>query len=568
MNPVILYYQLCFTLSLLLTLVYTYQWRRTAGSNFMLLFAMIPVANMGYLFQALATNLEEALLATKVNYIGGCFFQLFMLLGSIYLCHFSMSPAFKTFLFALSAFVYIHVCMAGWSDSFYRSISFSIEDGVAVLTKEYGPMHTVFYIVILGYVIANFAILLYSAKYKPEVSVKNLWLLFFLNFTTVTVFFLGREISRTVETVAAAYVVVQFVCLLIINDLRLYNITAGVAETLLEQGSDALITFDLRGNYLVSNATAKVLIPELKMARTDEPLHTDEPALATLNEWVEKFKENEIFSVHSFDREDKNYELQLNYLEENGKHLGICMVINDVTKEKRYIDLINNYNANLQTEVEKKTSRIMRMQENLILSMATMVESRDNSTGGHSFRTSEVVQIIVEKMLEAGDPRATAGFATIMKKAAALHDLGKIGVDDEVLRKPGKFTPEEYEKMKKHAAFGADIVGRVLEDSADEDFRRIAVNVAHYHHERMDGSGYPEGLKGEKIPIEARLMAIADVYDALVSKRCYKEAMSFEEAFNIIEEGMGTQFDASLNPYFVAAREDLENYYAVVNAVL
>ena len=142
-----------------------------------------------------------------------------------------------------------------------------------------------------------------------------------------------------------------------------------------------------------------------------------------------------------------------------------------------------------------------------------------------------------------------------------MHDLGKIAVDDAILRKPGRFTPEEFEAMKKHAPEGARIVHKILEVIDDEEFKQIAENVAHYHHERMDGSGYPDGLKGEQIPIEARIMAIADVYDALVSKRVYKDKMSYKEADRIIMEGMGRQFDKKLEPFYMAAREKLEAYY-------
>jgi HD-GYP domain-containing protein (c-di-GMP phosphodiesterase class II) len=147
-----------------------------------------------------------------------------------------------------------------------------------------------------------------------------------------------------------------------------------------------------------------------------------------------------------------------------------------------------------------------------------------------------------------------------------MHDLGKIAVDDAVLRKPGRFTPEEFEIMKTHAAEGARIVHEILRDTDDDAFRRLAENVAHYHHERMDGSGYPEGLKGEEIPVEARIMAIADVYDALVSKRVYKDAMSFEKADRIILEGMGTQFDKDLEKYYIIARPHLEAYYSSLDA--
>ena len=148
-----------------------------------------------------------------------------------------------------------------------------------------------------------------------------------------------------------------------------------------------------------------------------------------------------------------------------------------------------------------------------------------------------------------------------MIKAAPMHDIGKITIDDAILRKPGNFTPEELAKMREHSAAGAKILHERLADLGDPEFATIAENVAHYHHEHMDGTGYPEGLKGEEIPLEARIMAIADVYDALVSKRYYKEGMSFEDADRIIMEGMGTQFDKKLEPFYVAARPKLEAYY-------
>ena len=202
------------------------------------------------------------------------------------------------------------------------------------------------------------------------------------------------------------------------------------------------------------------------------------------------------------------------------------------------------------------------MHDNLIMSMATMVESRDNSTGGHIRRTSEGVRILLETAQETGVLSLEKDFVRNLIKAAPMHDLGKIAVPDQILRKPGRFEPEEFEIMKTHAAEGGRIVHEILKGTDDDDFHRLAENVANYHHERWDGSGYPQKLKGEEIPLEARIMAVADVYDALVSKRVYKEKMSFEKADAIIREGMGSQFDPALEPVYLAARPRLEAYYA------
>lgn len=226
-------------------------------------------------------------------------------------------------------------------------------------------------------------------------------------------------------------------------------------------------------------------------------------------------------------------------------------------------DIQKKYNEDLKKEVAAKTAHVVALHNQLIVGIATMVESRDNTTGGHIRRTSTGVRILVEEMKRGENALGLSdGFCEKLIEAAPMHDLGKITVEDAILCKPGRYTPEEFNKMKTHAAEGARIIHDILKDSDDDEFRRIAENVAHYHHERVDGSGYPDGLKGDEIPLEARIMAIADVYDALVSKRQYKECYSFDEANRIILDEMGTHFDKELQKYYVAARPRLEAFYS------
>ncbi|MGN0642030.1 MAG: HD domain-containing phosphohydrolase [Huintestinicola sp.] len=217
----------------------------------------------------------------------------------------------------------------------------------------------------------------------------------------------------------------------------------------------------------------------------------------------------------------------------------------------------------LSGQLEARTMHIKYIQEMMVMGMATMVESRDLSTGGHIKRTSMVMKIFAEKLSKEQDIM-TKSFLDMVIRAAPMHDLGKISVDDRVLRKQGKFTPEEYAEMKKHSAEGARIVSQILEGVEEENFVKIAANVAHYHHEKWDGSGYPDGLSGEEIPIEARIMALADVFDALVSKRCYKEAYSYDTAFSIIDSSIGTHFDPQLGRIFLKCRPELEALYNMV----
>ena len=244
------------------------------------------------------------------------------------------------------------------------------------------------------------------------------------------------------------------------------------------------------------------------------------------------------------------------------KHIGYLFELRDDTEQQNYIKGINSYNKELSRLVGEKTRQVTDMQDSIIKGMAIMVESRDNSTGGHILRTSDCIQIFTDELLKHNEiPQINSEFCKNLVKAAPMHDLGKIAVDDSILRKPGRFTPEEYEQMKTHAQKGAVIVKEVLSESTDKDFERIAVNVAHYHHEKWNGEGYPEHLRGEEIPLEARIMALADVFDALVSPRCYKSAMSFDEAFELITQDLGKHFDPVIGKLFILCRPQIEEYY-------
>lgn len=209
------------------------------------------------------------------------------------------------------------------------------------------------------------------------------------------------------------------------------------------------------------------------------------------------------------------------------------------------------------TQVHNQKNQIVQMQQNIIYSFATMVENRDNNTGGHIRRTAEYVTAIAEKLREK--PKyaeiITNDYLVMLTQSAPLHDIGKITISDLILNKAGKLTDEEYEKMKTHTTAGREIIASALLGIEDGGYLAMASELAAYHHERYDGKGYPEKISGEQIPLCARIMAVADVFDALVSKRSYKEAFTFEKAVDIIKEGSGSQFDPDIVDAFLACEE-------------
>ena len=199
-----------------------------------------------------------------------------------------------------------------------------------------------------------------------------------------------------------------------------------------------------------------------------------------------------------------------------------------------------------------------------VMSFANLIENRDNNTGGHIKRTSRYVEIIAYELLRKGhhSETLTKDYVTNLLKAAPMHDIGKISVPDAVLRKPGRLTDEEFAQMKKHAENGGDIIRETFRNLGDEDFRRMAFEVARYHHEKWNGRGYPDGLEQKEIPLCARIMAVADVFDAVSEKRCYRDAMPLEQCFEIIRQGSGQDFDPLIAEIFLESREKVEKVHA------
>ncbi|WP_236212178.1 HD-GYP domain-containing protein [Metapseudomonas otitidis] len=216
-------------------------------------------------------------------------------------------------------------------------------------------------------------------------------------------------------------------------------------------------------------------------------------------------------------------------------------------------DLLYNQNAYLEQEVERRTRENELIQNITIHSLASLAETRDNETGNHILRTQYYVKLLAEELSD--HPRfqdeLTPKTIELLFKSAPLHDIGKVGVPDRILLKPGKLEPEEFAQMKNHPVLGKEAIVHAEEALGVEvEFLRLAKEIACYHHEKWDGSGYPHGLAGDDIPLSARLMALADVYDALISKRCYKAALPHDEVVPIILAGRGNHFDPDITDAF------------------
>lgn len=304
-------------------------------------------------------------------------------------------------------------------------------------------------------------------------------------------------------------------------------------------------------------------LPFLKDQRVDAPLDPQNPEVDVLMKLVNDFKQGKASSAE-FMAGDMICKCDISYfaVRKNGKKQGFLIDIRDATEETHNLEILTNYNDMLNEEVAQKTNHIGDIQRKIVLGMADMIENRDNNTGGHVKRTSDIISIIVDEINRQNQIELDEQLAVDIVRAAPTHDLGKLQIDSNILCKPGRLTDEEFATMKSHATISGEMVMILLDGVEEEHFVTTSFNIARYHHERWDGKGYPEGLVGSMIPLEARIMAVADVYDALVSKRCYKEPMSFEEAASIMCKNMGSQFDPSMKAVFLGCRSKLEDYYS------
>ena len=222
-----------------------------------------------------------------------------------------------------------------------------------------------------------------------------------------------------------------------------------------------------------------------------------------------------------------------------------------------------NYNNNLQDMVEKKTKSVLELQNAILKTVAELVEFRDNTTGGHIERTTSYLGILLDALSVVGlyEEEISSWDLKLVLQSAQLHDVGKIAIRDNILQKPGKLTDEEFTEIKRHTTVGKEIIEKIKKKTSERTFLEHAEIFAATHHEKWDGNGYPQGLKGLDIPLQGRLMAIADVYDALVSDRPYKKAFSHEDAVHIISAGKGTHFEPTLVDLFLKV-DDQFNHIA------
>ena len=535
-----------------------------ASQKQMLLFASIAIANYSYAMGCFANTMEGVVIANQLYNFGSIMANFFMIMVVSEICGIKVNRWVQRLIFAYCAVIVYFVSTCADQTLYYSEIGYGLYHGVAYLAKKYGPLHFLLLILVFGSNLYFVAAAMLAVYKNYKISVRTAILIIIMFTITTISYAVTRILHIPIDILPFTYVINMGLLLYIFRRSSLYDMTSNILNIYERKTGYGCISFDKNKRYMGCNDFALKLYPSLKTISIDSMIPKNDYRLnneimSWLDKWINGSKTEFIAEYAGI-----TAVCSMQFLTVGKRNLGYLIELHDATNQKKYINLLKNYSKELEGQVEHKNEKLLEMQDSIITGIASLVESRDNSTGNHIRRTSEEVKIFVKKLRTHQEFSGySESFYSNVAKAATLHDLGKIAVDDKVLRKPGIFDDADYEQMKKHCKEGAKIVAEVLKDVEDEEFKTTAINIAHYHHERWDGTGYPSQLKEKEIPIEARIMALADVFDALVSKRCYKEAYSFDEAFKIIEENLGTHFDPVLGRIFMECRPELEILYSV-----
>lgn len=529
-------------LILLFEIFYIIRQRPSKSQILLLMVVICELVNFaGYIFEINSTTLEQSLTAVKFMYIGKPFIVLSMFFFIMDFFRVKIPHWSKIILtmFHISITALVMTCEK--QHLYYTSIDFTNEGLFPHLIFGHG----IFYFINIALTIFYFIVIIITGikKNKNAVTkteknlIKYLIAIEAVAITGLIVFLSGK--TRGYDTTSPAYLIATIGLLFTMYKYRIFDTTVYAKDFVIDNYDGGLIVFDNNNNVTYANNQAAEVFPEIIGKNCSSTIQIMDNAL----------KNNQkIFSNENV------YSISVQSIEKNNIVYGKMYILKDITAS-------HTYTQRLKKDVEEKTKEIATIQHSVIASFANMIEARDGVTGQHIKNTSEYVKIIATALRKKGayPDILTDEYTKWVIEAAPLHDLGKISIPDYVLKKPAKLTDEEFAIIKTHPVVGAKLIDEILSGLENSDYLKVAREVAYYHHEKWNGKGYPTGISGEQIPLCARIMAIADVYDALRSKRSYKEGFSKEKSREIIVESSGSHFDPQIVEVFLENIDEIES---------
>ena len=553
---------------LIFEIIYVMKQKGSYMQNLMLLLLISVLVNLvGYLVELKSDSLETALIGVKIAYLGKPYITLCIFFFVVEFCKVNLSDLLKGALVAFHLLITTLVFTCDLHSFFYTSIQYIYSDSYCHLVLGHGLFYYLFIGMTLLYFIAITVIGIRKIRSTKDWLIKRQMFLCLAMITICLIgflLFLSGCTNGYDTTVLSYFVCVQMLIILMIH-FQLFNTLSFAKDESMDGMEEALFVFDNDDGVIYQNKNARLMQHYIEN-------HYTEPFVQVLKELIQKnehliVKNGYVFRGEEHDHEDvpqsanSVYHITGREITRQGRTYGYAVLVSDET-ESYY------YTSHLEAKVSAKTHEIIKIQRSVIGSFAAMIEARDGITGLHIKNTSNFVKILTHAMQNSPKyaDRITDDYAQMVSAAAKLHDIGKIAVPDYVLQKPGKLTDEEYEIMKKHPAEGARIIKETLGKLENDEYVHIAYNMAYYHHEKFAGGGYPCNLKGTKIPLSARIMAICDVYDALRSNRHYKEGFSMEKSVSIIRESRGSHFDPDITDIFLQHIDEMEAVFIQNNS--
>ncbi len=507
-----------------------------------------------------ADNLAVSVLCNKLVYIStiSVYFVLFIFYARYYRVH--IPKWLYAFMSVFSILILVSTTTYDLHHLYYISYSWDNSGAVPIIRKEHGPLHSLYYVLLLCYLSLYFFIFLRQFVKKRTTNRLNEILMILMVFLPSVSYILEKILGNpSIELVPFGLLFTELILIYLIGKARISDINILAKEFIFNSIEDAFIVVDRKMFYKGSNKAAEELFPSLAEAIPNQHIQSISPELTRI--FDDEFSSAKK-STKYFEKSNRVFQPSIRLMHDSNQTSYVLCLL-DVTDQRKHYSLLQNYQRDLEHEVRIKTKALKQMQRKMLIGFAEIVENKNMITGGHVKRTSSYAYAIAIELrvTEHYVNTLTDAFIEGLQMVAPLHDIGKVSVPDSILDKPAKLTTEEFDIIKSHTTNGKILIERVLSEDEDQSYYEIAKNVAFYHHERWDGDGYPSRLKREEIPLEARIMAVADVFDALVSSRPYKKAFSMDTAFDIILEERGKHFDPVIVDAFISIRPIVEKVF-------
>lgn len=556
MYQALLVFQYIAIIALFFEAIYVSRQRSSRMQTLLLIVMYSTTVNLvGYTLEMEAATKELAMQSLKVTYVGKPFIIYSLYLFVMEYCGVSIPKARRNIFFLISLTITILVFTNNYHGLFYSSIDFTNEGLFPHMILQHGILYNLYTAFLCYYFLGMIIVCIrkYIRHESPIIQKQIIILLVLIFFSIFCLAAYLLNLTAGYDATAIAYIVAVFFFERLMRKYGLFDTLTLAKDEAIDHMKNGLIVIDIYGNPVYTNAeAAKVLECIRKQEHRDRPIEYLEVLAANGRPlFISQKLAPELEDISG--NENYVYELSLRDIIHDDANYGQMLTITENTDHYYYT-------ARLKEEVSKKTKEVISIQRDIIGSFTAIIEARDGITGLHIKNTGNLVKVLVNLMKE--DDRycniITSDYAQMVADAAHLHDIGKIAIPDCILQKKGKLTDEEFAIMKTHPQEGARILDSTLKGLESDSYYQIAHDMALYHHEHYDGKGYPAGISGCSIPLSARIMAVADVYDALRSKRHYKDGFSKEKSVQIIRDTMGTQFDPTIASIFLEHIDEME----------